>query len=673
MQHKCEGNQSIALLGSLPELGNWKQATCKLKWQPGDFWVTEKPIETTKYYFTYKYVLWDKNSDKLISWERGIDRIADLEVIPHVVNSKLGFAFNQVPGKDLKHLELDDIFEAFTCVFSVNFPESEDLSDVMTLNGKAGVINSVTMYKDTEKTHWMPIKYGKPMAPWKITVVMPNIESGENGQWKPATSTNLITYQYDMKNDQKNLALYEREPKREFRILDPSKYRGELGARESNLWANTEEVFVVNGFVNKGDGNFEGDFHCKSIGESGIAVGSYPENDMNVSEVKQLGCQAVIDIQSNNYRSISFEHSQSMFKRQGFNIIKNLPTPDLHEEDYIQYIVTAATELNDLINNRGQKVFIHCYTGISRAPTVIIAYLALFLRHPAWNDLEELRTYLRRYYGMGEPNMRAVKLCIERNQAIQNRERKRYEADLERQRLLDEEQRRKDRMKSDADEAERLRLKRLAEAEAEKIRQQRIQHQEDEKRRLKRIEDEEKEKERLRQDRENMFKQKLKAMLDEEARRQQLKRIQDDQNLNEEQKERARREAEIAAARKKLADLKNQLQLETERKLKERDEFDEEEKQRRFTMEKEAMERKKKDLEEQEAFERTRLKRRAEEDEASQIRLVKLTQLRSQQTELETEVEQLTELIHVKKLDEERQIELEKRRLVEMEARRKME
>ena len=335
VQHKCEGNQTLALLGSLPELGNWKTATCKLKWQPGDYWVTEKPIETAKFFFTYKYVLWDKNSDKLISWERGIDRIADLEVLPHVVNSKLGFNFNQVTGKDMKHCEIDDIYEAFTCVFSVNFPESEDLSDVMTLNGKAGVINSMAMYKDTEKTHWMPIKYGKPMAPWKITVVMPNTESGENGQWKPATSTNLITYQYDMKNDQKNVCLYEREPKREFRILDPSKYRGELGIRESNLWANTEEVFVVNGFVNKGDGNFEGEFHCKMIGESGIAIGSYPDNDMNVSEVKQLGCSAVIDIQSNNYRSVSFEQSQSMFKRQGFNIVKNLPTPDIHEEDYL--------------------------------------------------------------------------------------------------------------------------------------------------------------------------------------------------------------------------------------------------------------------------------------------------------------------------------------------------
>ena len=42
--------------------------------------------------------------------------------------------------------------------------------------------------------------------------------------------------------------------------MNPSLYKGQLGAAGTNLWANTEDVFVVNGFVNKADGNFELDF-----------------------------------------------------------------------------------------------------------------------------------------------------------------------------------------------------------------------------------------------------------------------------------------------------------------------------------------------------------------------------------------------------------------------------
>ena len=37
------------------------------------------------------------------------------------------------------------------------------------------------MMKDSEPTIWMPVKYGKPWTPFKITVLMKNTDSGENG------------------------------------------------------------------------------------------------------------------------------------------------------------------------------------------------------------------------------------------------------------------------------------------------------------------------------------------------------------------------------------------------------------------------------------------------------------------------------------------------------------
>ena len=42
---------------------------------------------------------------------------------------------------------------------------------------------------------------------------------------------------------------------------------GQLGAIGSTLWSNVEDVYVVNGFVNKSDGNFEIEFKFATFQE----------------------------------------------------------------------------------------------------------------------------------------------------------------------------------------------------------------------------------------------------------------------------------------------------------------------------------------------------------------------------------------------------------------------
>lgn len=78
--YKCKEGQSIAISGSIDSIGNWKEFT-ELEWTAGDIWVTRQPIESHVHFFRYKYVIFDKNEKKLISWERGIDRIADLAIL----------------------------------------------------------------------------------------------------------------------------------------------------------------------------------------------------------------------------------------------------------------------------------------------------------------------------------------------------------------------------------------------------------------------------------------------------------------------------------------------------------------------------------------------------------------------------------------------------------------
>ena len=41
----------LCVTGNIPELGNWKEFKCKLKWTEGHIWTNEEPILTDLSYF----------------------------------------------------------------------------------------------------------------------------------------------------------------------------------------------------------------------------------------------------------------------------------------------------------------------------------------------------------------------------------------------------------------------------------------------------------------------------------------------------------------------------------------------------------------------------------------------------------------------------------------------
>jgi hypothetical protein len=53
-----------------------------MHWTEGHIWVLDSPIQTLKPHFSYKYVLMEEEA--IIKWENGIDRIADLELLPEL-------------------------------------------------------------------------------------------------------------------------------------------------------------------------------------------------------------------------------------------------------------------------------------------------------------------------------------------------------------------------------------------------------------------------------------------------------------------------------------------------------------------------------------------------------------------------------------------------------------
>jgi len=134
-------------------------------------WVTRQPIESTAHFFRYKYVIFDKVEKKLISWERGIDRIADLAIIEPIdrVPGSNRIVQRQVGDKPLVSVELEDEWEEYTVIFSVNHP-SKELQDQVWLDGSITSIDLLEMKRTPAEEAWMPVKYGEPMQPWKVQV-----------------------------------------------------------------------------------------------------------------------------------------------------------------------------------------------------------------------------------------------------------------------------------------------------------------------------------------------------------------------------------------------------------------------------------------------------------------------------------------------------------------------
>jgi hypothetical protein len=71
--------------------------------------------------------------------------------------------------KPLVTVELDDEWEEFTVVFSVNHP-SQDYNDKFFLDGNISSIDLIEMKRSPQEEMWMPVKYGEPMIPWKTQV-----------------------------------------------------------------------------------------------------------------------------------------------------------------------------------------------------------------------------------------------------------------------------------------------------------------------------------------------------------------------------------------------------------------------------------------------------------------------------------------------------------------------
>ena len=68
----------------------------------------------------------------------------------------------------------------------------------------------------------------------------------------------------------------------------------------------------------------------------------------------------------------------------------------------------AAITLNDMINNKGLKVYVHCTAGMGRAPASVVIYYMLFKKVSCWRDARAVDLFIKKYRKVSTPNMRAI-------------------------------------------------------------------------------------------------------------------------------------------------------------------------------------------------------------------------------------------------------------------------
>ena len=120
-----------------------------------------------------------------------------------------------------------------------------------------------------------------------------------------------LVYKYSVFDSSKQVAIWEREPSRELKIQSPEAYRSfkedmeltlgpnaQSSSSEASVleWKNVNDVFLVNGHIEKSDANFVGNLSFQSIGEENIFIGPYPMTEEDIETMASRGVTGVFNV-----------------------------------------------------------------------------------------------------------------------------------------------------------------------------------------------------------------------------------------------------------------------------------------------------------------------------------------------------------------------------------------
>ena len=385
--------QDIGVYGDIPELGNWDPKKClKLKWFKDHIWESEVPLVTTHPYFKYKYVYY--HPETII--EDGMDRLAELRLLPEIksegacVDHHHTHAHDHHSGYNTKKVELNDEWETFKMTFQVFHP-----NDVtMRLSGSRAELGEWekgtgqhVCHRPNNAHKWMINQYGTHMKPFEKTVKM------HHSRQTTINEGIFFSYHYSLGNS--GHEYNERTHNRKVRILDPSNYSGQHQKDASQY--DTSDVYIINGHVEKCDGNYIPNFNMSRIEGQNIWTGPYLGTIHEMQNLRANKITSVLNLMSISQmadRGIDWTHQQAELRGEGIHHIVHCPV-DMNSDRNNEHVFEAAQRLNDLVNHKHTRVFVQSQSGLSAAPTVLHAYLTLFKRVNDWECLSKTSQFVK--------------------------------------------------------------------------------------------------------------------------------------------------------------------------------------------------------------------------------------------------------------------------------------
>ncbi len=101
----------------------------------------------------------------------------------------------------------------------------------------------------------------------------------------------------------------------------------------------------------------------------------------------------------------------------------HFPIHDFNEGDLMSKLFDAAREINDMINNKGLNLYVHCTAGMGRAPASVLVYLCLYKKVRCWQNPSDVDKLVKSYRKVSVPNMRAVYGVVEGQRYFQSQQR----------------------------------------------------------------------------------------------------------------------------------------------------------------------------------------------------------------------------------------------------------
>ena len=186
----------MGVCGSTPELGEWKECLAPMKWTEGNIWKLIVPLRVSKMYFKYKYVVVE--GGKMVQWEKGIDRLADLAICPEInidgtsksQTSEKSPMYKQSMKQSMgvnnqeKLVAIHDNWEQIIIRFTIYTPEDGENDEEVVLNNRMGsTFQTMPMQRNPRDKGWLHYKYGKNVVPWECRLMVPNLDGNAAGEF----------------------------------------------------------------------------------------------------------------------------------------------------------------------------------------------------------------------------------------------------------------------------------------------------------------------------------------------------------------------------------------------------------------------------------------------------------------------------------------------------------